>query len=56
MAAVKAEHIFKKYKKVQALNGVSLEVGEGEIFGIIGPDGAGKTTCCEPALKNATGN
>jgi len=44
MAAVKAEHIFKKYKKVQALNGVSLEVGEGEIFGIIGPDGAGKTT------------
>jgi len=44
MLAIKAEHIFKKYKKVQALNGVSLEVGEGEIFGIIGPDGAGKTT------------
>jgi len=44
MLAVKADHIFKKYKKVQALNGVSLEVGEGEIFGIIGPDGAGKTT------------
>ncbi len=44
MPAIKAEHIYKKYKKVQALNGVSLEVGEGEIFGIIGPDGAGKTT------------
>jgi len=44
MPAIKAEHIFKKYKKVQALNGVSLEVDEGEIFGIIGPDGAGKTT------------
>jgi len=44
MPAVKADRIFKKYKKVQALNGVSLEVGEGEIFGIIGPDGAGKTT------------
>lgn len=44
MPAIKAESIFKKYKKVQALNGVSLEVGEGEIFGIIGPDGAGKTT------------
>jgi ABC-2 type transport system ATP-binding protein len=44
MPAVKAEHLFKKYKKVQALNGVSLEVDEGEIFGIIGPDGAGKTT------------
>lgn len=44
MVAVEAQHLFKKYKKVQALNGVSLEVGEGEIFGIIGPDGAGKTT------------
>ena len=44
MTAVKATHIFKKYKNVQALKGVSLEVGEGEIFGIIGPDGAGKTT------------
>ncbi len=44
MTAVKATQLFKKYKKVQALNGVSLEVGEGEIFGIIGPDGAGKTT------------
>lgn len=44
MAAVKAENLVKKYKKVQALNGVSLEVGEGEIFGLIGPDGAGKTT------------
>ena len=29
---------------VQALDGVSLEVGEGELFGLIGPDGAGKTT------------
>jgi len=44
MLAVKAEHLVKRYKKVQALDGVSLEVVEGEIFGIIGPDGAGKTT------------
>lgn len=44
MPAVQAVDIRKKYKKVQALDGVSLEVGEGEIFGIIGPDGAGKTT------------
>lgn len=29
---------------VQALQGVSFEVGPGEIFGIIGPDGAGKTS------------
>ncbi len=36
--------VHKKYGKVQALDGVSFEVEKGEIFGIIGPDGAGKTT------------
>jgi len=44
MTAVSASHISKKYAKVQALKDVSLEVSEGDIFGIIGPDGAGKTT------------
>ncbi|MTI31619.1 ABC transporter ATP-binding protein [Xanthovirga aplysinae] len=44
MKAVTAQHIKKSYNGVQALKGVSLEVEEGEIFGIIGPDGAGKTT------------
>ena len=34
----------KKPKRVRALNGVSLEVGPGEICGILGPNGAGKTT------------
>lgn len=33
-----------KKEVVQALQGVSFEVGPGEIFGIIGPDGAGKTS------------
>ena len=37
-------NISKSYGKVKALDGVSLTVGEGELFGIIGPDGAGKTT------------
>jgi len=44
MTTVSVNHISKKYAKVQALSDINLEVGEGDIFGIIGPDGAGKTT------------
>jgi len=36
--------LHKSYGKTVALQGVGFEVNEGEIFGIIGPDGAGKTT------------
>lgn len=38
------ENVKKKYGGVTALDGVSLRVRRGEIFGLIGPDGAGKTT------------
>ena len=43
---IKAENIVKTYnhKRVTALKGVSMEVEEGEIYGLIGPDGAGKTS------------
>jgi ABC-2 type transport system ATP-binding protein len=44
MIVVSVSDIKKSYKDVQALKGVSFEVEKGEIFGIIGPDGAGKTT------------
>ncbi len=44
MSAVSVENIGKKYDKVVALDGISFEADSGEIFGIIGPDGAGKTT------------
>ena len=36
--------LWKRYGDVEAVRGVSLEALEGEIFGLIGPDGAGKTT------------
>lgn len=39
-----AVNISKKYKNVQALKNISFDVEKSEIFGIIGPDGAGKTT------------
>ena len=41
---VKVENISKAFKKVQAVNNVSFHAEKGELFGIIGPDGAGKTT------------
>ena len=41
---VKVEGVSKHYGSVQALDDVSFEVRPGEIFGLIGPDGAGKST------------
>jgi len=38
------KNIAKKYDHIQALNGVSFDVPEGSIFGILGPNGSGKTT------------
>lgn len=42
--ALTASHIRKTYGKIQALHDLSFEVERGEIYGLIGPDGAGKTT------------
>ena len=44
MAAAEAYNITHRYGKVTALDDVSFTVGDGELFGFIGPDGAGKTT------------
>ncbi len=42
--AIKTEKIVKKYGDTTALKGITLEVEQGELFGLIGPDGAGKTS------------
>jgi len=44
MAAAEAYNLTHRYGKVTALDDVSFTVGDGELFGFIGPDGAGKTT------------
>jgi ABC-2 type transport system ATP-binding protein len=42
--AVSINNVGKRFGDVQALAGVSLEIGKGEFFGLLGPNGAGKTT------------
>jgi ABC-type multidrug transport system ATPase subunit len=46
--AITAENLVKRYakgkEKIHAVNGLSFQVNQGEVFGLIGPDGAGKTS------------
>jgi ABC-2 type transport system ATP-binding protein len=46
-AAIQVENLWKKYGDIEAVRGISFEVRKGEIFGLIGPDGAGKTSTFE---------
>jgi ABC-type multidrug transport system ATPase subunit len=45
MSSLLVQSLSKSYGKIPALRELSLEVSEGEIFALVGPDGAGKTTC-----------
>ncbi|MCP4726224.1 MAG: ABC transporter ATP-binding protein [bacterium] len=56
MAVIECTDVKKTYRtglrgRVNALNGVDLEVKEGEIFGLLGPNGAGKTTLVKIILN-----
>ena len=42
--SISVQNISKPYKNIKAVDAISLEVNSGELFGLIGPDGAGKTT------------
>ena len=44
MNAIEVNNVSKSYGAVKALDDVSFTVGKGEVFGLIGPDGAGKTS------------
>ena len=42
--AIEIKDVSKSYKSVKALRDISFNIRKGELFGLIGPDGAGKTT------------
>ena len=48
---VKVENLVKRYKTLTALDNLSFEVNEGEIFGLLGPNGSGKTTAINCILS-----
>lgn len=41
---IKIENLVKRYGNIVALDHFNLEIEEGEIFGLLGPNGSGKTT------------
>jgi len=49
-ASVEVNNLVKQYGDVHAVDGVTFDVGKGEIFGLLGPNGAGKTTIVECIL------
>ncbi len=46
-ALLEVKNLFKKYKNITAVNGISFVVEQGTCFGLLGPNGAGKTTAIE---------
>jgi ABC-2 type transport system ATP-binding protein len=44
---IRVEGLFKKYGPITAVDGISFQVSQGEIFGMVGPNGSGKTTTIE---------
>jgi ABC-2 type transport system ATP-binding protein len=49
--AVQTENLCKKFRRVEAVNGLDLQVPEGSIYALVGPNGAGKTTAIKVLMN-----
>ncbi len=49
--AIRTENLIKTFRRVNALNGLNLEVPEGAIYALVGPNGAGKTTAIKVLMN-----
>ncbi len=47
MSLIEVKGLKKSYRQIHAVNGVDLDIAQGEIFSLLGPNGAGKTTTVE---------
>ena len=54
MATVYVKNLVKRYKEVLALDHFSLDIEQGEVFGLLGPNGSGKTTAINCMLQLLT--
>jgi len=50
-AVIEVENLVKRYKELLALDHFNLKIEEGEIFGLLGPNGSGKTTAISAILS-----
>ena len=50
-SAVKVTNLVKRYKELVAVDHLNLDIKEGDIFGLLGPNGSGKTTTLTKLLK-----
>ena len=48
---IQCQNVYKSFDKKPVLNGIHFDIPDGEIFGLLGPSGAGKTTLIKKILQ-----